>query len=77
MACDADIMRAIGQLEGKVETLCANNAEQTEEIRGLRTQVGKLDRAQARSGAVSGGVVAVGVSIMAATINHWLRGNGP
>lgn len=54
---NADIMRAIGRLEGKVEEMSTAQTENTKAVR-------RLERAEALSGAISGGIISVGVSLL-------------
>lgn len=54
----------LGEIKGKLDLVIANQSAQDEKLDGLDTRLRTVERKAAMNGAVSGGLVSVGVALM-------------
>ncbi len=68
MAGNDDVMRAIGQLEGKIDSVISNQHRHDLRILKLDGRMAKVETKAAINGAVSGSIVSVGIAITIASL---------
>lgn len=76
MAGNDDVMRVLGQLEGKIETVLSNQYDHGKRLGKLDTRMAKVETKAAVNGAVSGGITGVGIAITIAGLKNWFHGGG-
>lgn len=71
-----EIIRALGRIEGQLEGIKAQQIEQGTTLREVDKRLRKVETKAAVNGAVSGGIMATGVSILVTGIREAFRSNG-
>ncbi len=60
--------RLLGEIKGKLDLVIGGQNAQNEKLESLDTRLRKVETKAAMNGAISGGMVAIGVSLLAETL---------
>lgn len=71
-----EIMRVLGRIEGQLGGLTSNVEAQGKKLDGIDTRLRSVEQRSARSGAITGGAAAVGVTLIVEGIKHKLGVGG-
>lgn len=63
MSGDNELTRALGRIEGKLDMIAANQANQSERLDAMDARLRHVEQQAAKAGAISGGIVAVGTAL--------------
>ena len=67
----------LGEIKGKVDALVDADKTRGEVLQSIDKRVRAVEQKAAVAGAVSGGVVSVGIGLITAVAREWLSGRGP
>ena len=73
----ADLIRVIGNLEGKMDLVIKTQKDQVDKLDSIDGRLRKVETKAAVNGAVAGGVIATGVVILRQVINNIASGGPP
>ena len=73
----ADLIRAIGKLEGKMDLVIDAQDMQGKKLDGIDGRLQTVEKKAAVNGAVAGGVLSVGVLILREVISNIASGGPP
>lgn len=71
-----EIIRALGRIEGQLEGIKTVQVEQGTTIRSIDGRVRNVETKAAVNGAVSGGLMGIGVSILVNSIREAMKAGG-
>ncbi len=69
-----DIAMLLGQLKGGQEVILANQAAQSKQLESMDARLREQERKSAALGALSGGIVSVGVALVVEGLKSWSGG---
>lgn len=67
----------LGEIKGKVEGLASADETQAELLRSIDSRLRTVEQKAAVNGAVSGGIVSVGMALIIEAGRQWLGRGGP
>lgn len=73
---DASDQYLLGQIHGIVQSLKDGQDAMSERLDSLDARLRAVEQRAALTGAVSGGVISVGVTLLIETMRGWMRGGG-
>jgi len=76
MAESNDLIRAIGRLEGKVDMVITNQDQHGVKLNSMDKRMSKVEQKAAVNGAVAGGFLSVGITLLIAGVKEVFKGHG-
>ena len=76
MSDHEEIMHALGRMEGKMEGIETNQAVHSKALTKIDTRVRNVEIRSAKTGALAGGIMGIGVSLVVASIKESFKAGG-
>ncbi len=71
-----ELLRAIGQLEGKVDSVISNQHRHDTSLNSISDRLNKVETKAAVNGAFSGGIVSIGIGFIIAGVKGAFKAHG-
>ncbi|MCD5362783.1 hypothetical protein [Chromobacterium aquaticum] len=72
MSDNNEVTRALGRIEGKLDMIVTSQQQQNERLDSMDERLRHVEQQAAKTGAISGGIVAVGTAIAVEVVKRAL-----